>query len=53
LFKNKWNDAFLDEHESFPTGTYKDQVDAAAGAFAQLVNKKYAYDTSMRWAEHL
>jgi predicted phage terminase large subunit-like protein len=45
-----WNDSFLDEHESFPNSKYKDQVDAAAGAFAQCVGKKYAYDTSMRWA---
>jgi predicted phage terminase large subunit-like protein len=46
-----WNDAFVDEHEAWPTSKYKDQVDAAAGAFAQLVNKKYAYDTSMKWAD--
>ena len=46
-----WNDTFLDEHEAFPNSKYKDQVDAAAGAFAQCVGKKYAYDTSMKWAE--
>jgi len=45
-----WNDAFLDEHEAFPNSKFKDQVDAAAGAFAQCVGKKFAYDTSMRWA---
>lgn len=45
-----WNDAFLDEHEAFPNSTFKDQVDAAAAAFIQLVGKKYAYDTSMAWA---
>ena len=31
-----WNTAFIAEHETFPNGTYKDQVDAAAGAFAHL-----------------
>jgi predicted phage terminase large subunit-like protein len=45
-----WNDAFLDEHEAFPNSTFKDQVDAGAGAFAQCTNKKYAYDTTMKWA---
>lgn len=31
-----WNKKFLEEHEYFPNGPYKDQVDAAAGAFAKL-----------------
>lgn len=31
-----WNKPFLDEHEFFPNGPYKDQVDAAGGAFAKL-----------------
>lgn len=31
-----WNKKFLDEHEFFPNGPYKDQVDAAGGAFAKL-----------------
>jgi predicted phage terminase large subunit-like protein len=44
-----WNDDFLDEHEAFPSAKYKDQVDAAAGAFAQTVGKKYKYDGSMSW----
>ena len=45
----KWNVPFVDEHESFPAGTYKDQVDSAAGAFAKLVTKTYKYDASLRW----
>jgi predicted phage terminase large subunit-like protein len=49
IYEAKWNDAFLDEHESFPNSQYKDQVDAAGGAFTKLVKKQYAYDTSMRW----
>jgi predicted phage terminase large subunit-like protein len=51
LYSEKWNDPFLDEHESFPNSTYKDQVDAAAGAFMKCVGKKYAYDTTMAWAK--
>lgn len=42
LLARDWTRAFLDEHESFPTGKYKDQVDAAAGAFAKVVfSKRY------------
>jgi len=36
LVQGEWNRAFLQEHETFPAGQYKDQVDAAAGAFAKL-----------------
>lgn len=36
IVRGEWNRAFMDEHESFPNGTYKDQVDAAAGAFNKL-----------------
>jgi predicted phage terminase large subunit-like protein len=32
----EWNRDFLDEHETFPNGKYKDQVDAAAGAFMKI-----------------
>ncbi len=32
----RWNAAFLDELGVFPTGTFKDQVDAASGAFNKL-----------------
>ena len=37
LVAGNWNADFLDEHESFPNGRTKDQVDACAGAFAKLV----------------
>jgi predicted phage terminase large subunit-like protein len=42
LLKADWNDEFIREHALFPNGTYKDQVDAAAGCFSKLVknNKK-------------
>jgi predicted phage terminase large subunit-like protein len=50
LLVRPWNDDFLDEHEAFPNSKYKDQVDAAAGAFAKIVGDLVQYDTSMRWA---
>lgn len=37
----KWHRDFLDEHEAFPEGKYKDQVDAAGGAFAKLVDSRF------------
>jgi predicted phage terminase large subunit-like protein len=33
---NRWNRPFLDEARSFPNGRYKDQIDAASGAFNKL-----------------
>lgn len=40
MLKGDWNRKFLDELEIFPNGVYKDQVDAASGAFSMLVRKK-------------
>jgi predicted phage terminase large subunit-like protein len=37
LVRGNWNDAFLNEIESFPFARHDDQVDAAAGAFAELL----------------
>jgi predicted phage terminase large subunit-like protein len=37
-----WNKDFIEEHRFFPFGTFKDQVDAASGAFNKLVGKKIA-----------
>lgn len=37
-----WNREFVEEHRFFPYSTYKDQVDACAGAFNKLVQKKIA-----------
>lgn len=42
LYSGTWTASFLEEHRYFPFGTYKDQVDAAAGAFGRLVRKKIA-----------
>lgn len=53
LRNQRWNDAFLFEHEAWPSGKFKDQVDAAGGAFAQLVHHDSGYDESMKWARHL
>lgn len=36
LIAGPWNHAFLEELAAFPSGVYKDQVDAAAGAFSKL-----------------
>lgn len=37
LLRGEWNQAFIDEARSFPNGKYKDQIDAASGAFNKLV----------------
>lgn len=39
LVEGPWNEAFLDELCNFPTG-HDDQVDAATGAFKELVKRK-------------
>lgn len=43
-----WNKGFMDEHEVFPSGKSKDQVDAASGACAKLTVKQ-GYDRTMSW----
>lgn len=48
LYASKWNRVFLQEHEDFPQGKYKDQVDAAGGAFAKLTTRS-SYDSTMSW----
>jgi predicted phage terminase large subunit-like protein len=40
LVKAPWNERFMDEHEVFPNGPHKDQVDATGGAFAKLAGKR-------------
>ena len=42
LVRADWNHDFIEEHRYFPYSTYKDQVDAAAGAFNKLANRKLA-----------
>jgi predicted phage terminase large subunit-like protein len=36
LVRGKWNDGYLDELTSFPSGAHDDQVDASGGAFNKL-----------------
>lgn len=43
-----WRRAFLDEHELFPNGKRKDQVDAAGGAFTKLTTGS-TYDSTLSW----
>jgi predicted phage terminase large subunit-like protein len=40
LLRADWNKEFVDEHRFFPLSKYKDQVDAAAGAFNKLAGKR-------------
>lgn len=42
LIAASWNAIYKEEHELFPNGTYKDQVDSSAGAFNYLIRKKKA-----------
>lgn len=39
LVRGTWNEAYLDELCVFPTGAFKDQVDASSGAFGRLVRR--------------
>lgn len=36
VFNAEWTRDFIVEHEKFPTGRFKDQVDAAGGAFSKV-----------------
>ena len=49
LVAGQWNRDFLEEHEQFPYGKYKDQVDACSGAFNKLAATQGAYDRTMSW----
>lgn len=39
ILKAKWNDAFIAELKMFPSGKYKDQVDASTDAYSELLGK--------------
>ena len=46
-----WNEAFLEEHEQFPSSRVKnDQVDAAAGGYNVISEKVEAGDISELWS---
>lgn len=49
---NDWNKEFIDEHEQFPAGKFKDQVDAAGGAFAKIAIGGSAYDETLSWVDN-
>ncbi len=42
MMRAEWNAEFTDEHKYFPFSKYKDQVDAAGGAFAKLSGRREA-----------
>lgn len=50
LMAGDWGAPFLDECESWPSGRYKDQVDAAAGAFNRLVRSTSFNQNYHEWA---
>lgn len=40
LVRGSWNKEFINEFDSFPGGSYDDQVDTAAGGYTKLSGKK-------------
>lgn len=48
LVKGTWVKDFLDELEVFPSGKFKDQVDAASGAFEKIALDQGRYDIRIR-----
>ncbi len=40
LIEAPWNKSFIDNHRLFPRGKFKDDIDAASGAFNQLFPRK-------------
>jgi predicted phage terminase large subunit-like protein len=40
IVRGRWVKDFLDEAEAFPMGTHDDQIDAAAGGFAELAAQR-------------
>lgn len=47
VIEGPWNAAFFDEIDSFPTGKWKDQVDAVSRAFAELTAPEEGYSWSV------
>lgn len=39
LLRGPWNDAFINEAAMFPNGQFKDQIDGASRAYANLISK--------------
>ena len=38
LLKGAWNQLFIDEHKTFPSGKFKDQIDASSGGFNKVAS---------------
>jgi len=48
LARGAWNRAFIDECAMFPVGKFKDQVDAASGAFVKLTQTDSPVGVSLK-----
>lgn len=51
LLRGPWNEPYLTEAETFPTGKFKDQVDASAGAFNALNTGTVPADVQVAMAD--
>jgi hypothetical protein len=47
LVRGDWNAAYLNELASFPSGRYKDQVDASSGAFNKLAQAAGPFEAGL------
>jgi len=47
IIDGPWNEAFLEEVSMFPSGTYKDQVDALSRAFSELLKMTRVPDVAI------
>lgn len=47
ILRGPWNAEFIDEHVKFPRGKYKDQVDAASGAYTKCSRQIETPDDSI------
>lgn len=44
IVRGDWNQDFIDEHKTFPNGKFKDQIDAASGAFNKLAAGGFIFE---------
>ena len=49
MVKGDWNSAFLEEAGMFPSGTFKDQIDALSRAFGELLKEPQYGMLSVKW----
>ena len=43
LLRGNWNEVYIDELTSFPSGAHDDQVDASAAAFSKVIGGQPAW----------